>query len=162
MKFCLFMLWQEIAGYNNDVRTVIIIFQQKRTKKRMREWEDNNGTWESENSKERLRVYWKWSEMSSCRLHQYAALKTSSVGGKHPLQRDVGRMTIHLHQGQTFTTWHICNTGGYLPPVTFCNHDKSADSTKTVLLRVKFQRKRADLQHKEESNRHRLNVCWKL
>jgi hypothetical protein len=36
MKFCLFMLWQESAGYNNDVRTVIIIFQQKRTNKRMK------------------------------------------------------------------------------------------------------------------------------
>jgi hypothetical protein len=31
------MLWQESAGYNNDVRKIIIIFQQKRTNKRMRE-----------------------------------------------------------------------------------------------------------------------------
>jgi hypothetical protein len=32
------MLWQESAGYNNDARTVIIIFLQKRrTNKRMRE-----------------------------------------------------------------------------------------------------------------------------
>jgi len=51
------MLWQKSAGYNNDVRTVIIIFQQKRTNKRMREREDNNVIWESENSKHCLSVY---------------------------------------------------------------------------------------------------------
>jgi hypothetical protein len=31
------MLWQKSAGYNNDVRTVITIFQQKKKKKQKNE-----------------------------------------------------------------------------------------------------------------------------